>query len=80
MLRDKYRLRVSENRVLRIIFAPKLDEVTWDRRMHNVERYVYSSPVIIWVTKSRRMRLVGQRGETGVYRVFVGKKCGKETT
>jgi hypothetical protein len=59
--------------VLRIIFGPKLDKVTWDRRMHNTELYVYSSPVTIWVTKSR-MRWVGHMGErTGVYGVLVGK-------
>jgi hypothetical protein len=41
--------------------------------MHNIELYVYFSPVTIWVTKSR-MRWVWHMGErTGVYRVFVGK-------
>ena len=70
---------MSGNRVLRIIFGPKLDKVTWDRRMHNIELYVYSSPVTIWVTKSR-MRWVGHMGErTGVYRVFVGKNVGKRS-
>ena len=47
-LRDKHRLRVFENRVLRRIFGPKRDEVTgqW-RRLHNEELYtVYSSPNI----------------------------------
>jgi hypothetical protein len=46
--------------------------------MHNLEFYVYSSPVIIWVTKSRRMRWVGHMGEsTGIYSVFVRKNVGK---
>jgi len=31
-LRDKHRLRVFENRVLRRIFGPKRDEVTWEWR------------------------------------------------
>jgi hypothetical protein len=51
-------LRVFENRVLRKIFEPKRDEVTGDwRRLHNKELHdLYSSPVIMWVIKSRRMR------------------------
>ena len=37
-LRDERRLRVSENRVLRRIFGPKWDEVTWEwRKLHNEE-------------------------------------------
>jgi len=39
-LRDKHRLAVFENRVLRKIFGPKRDEVTWEwRRLHNVELF-----------------------------------------
>ena len=52
-LTKERRLRVFQNRVLRRIFAPKRDEVTREvRRLHNL----YSSPNIIWVIKSRRMR------------------------
>jgi hypothetical protein len=37
-LREERRLRVFENRVLRIIFGPKRDEVTEERRkLHNEE-------------------------------------------
>jgi hypothetical protein len=37
-LREKRRLRVFENRVLRGIFGPKRDEVTGERReLHNEE-------------------------------------------
>jgi hypothetical protein len=56
--RNEYRLRVFENRVLRRIFGPKRDEVTGEwRRLHNKELYApYSSPNIVRVTKSRRMR------------------------
>jgi hypothetical protein len=53
------RLRVSENRVLRRIFGPKRDEVTggW-RKLHNEELHnLYSSPSIIRIIKSRKMRL-----------------------
>jgi hypothetical protein len=35
-LREKRRLRVIENRVLKRIFGPKGDEVTWEwRKLHN---------------------------------------------
>jgi hypothetical protein len=45
LFREEHRLRVFENRVLRI-FGPKRDEVTggW-RKMHNEELHnLYSSP------------------------------------
>jgi hypothetical protein len=57
-LREKHRLRVFENRVLRRIFGLKRDEVTggW-RQLHNEELHnLYSSPSIIRMLKSRRMR------------------------
>jgi hypothetical protein len=57
-LREECRLRGFENRVLRRIFGPKRDEVTGEwRRLHNKELYaLYSSPNIIRVIKSRRLR------------------------
>ena len=57
-LREERRLRVLENRVLRRITGPKRDEVTgkW-RKVHNQElNDLYSSPSIIRVIKSRRIR------------------------
>jgi hypothetical protein len=57
----KHRLKVFENRVLRI-FGPKRDEVTggW-RGLHNEELHnLYSSPSIIKMIKSRRMRWAGK--------------------
>jgi hypothetical protein len=44
--REKCRLRVFENKVLRRIFGPKTDEVTGEwRRLHNKKLYApYSSP------------------------------------
>jgi len=60
-LRDKRRLRVFENKVLRRIFGPKRDEVTVEwRKQHNEElNDLYSSLNIVWVIKSRRMRWAG---------------------
>ena len=60
-LREERKLRVFENMVLRRIFGPRRDEVKgkW-RRLHNEElNDVYSSPNIVWVIKSRRMRWDG---------------------
>jgi hypothetical protein len=57
-LREEHRLRVFENRVLRRIFGPKRDEVTggW-RKLLNEELHIfYSSPSIITMIKSRKMR------------------------
>ena len=50
-----------ENMVLRRIFGPWRDEVTGElRRLHNAElNDLYSSPNIVWVIKSRRMRWAG---------------------
>jgi hypothetical protein len=56
-LREEHRLRVFENRVLRRIFGPKREEDGWSRKLHNDELHIlYSSPHIVRVIKSRRMR------------------------
>jgi hypothetical protein len=63
--------------VLRRIFGPKRDEVTGVlKKSHNGELHeLYSSPTIMQVIKSRRMRWAGHvalRGkERGVYKVLV---------
>jgi len=77
----------SDSRVLRRIFGLKRDEVTggWGgrwRKLHSEElSYLYCSPNIVRVIKSRRIRRTGNVtciGERrGVYRVFVGKREGK---
>jgi hypothetical protein len=82
-LREERRLRVFENRVLRRIFVFRRDEVTGEwRKLHNEEpNDLYSSPNIVRVIKSRRMRFAGhvaRMGERkGVYRVLVGTPDGK---
>jgi len=72
-------MRVFENRVLRRIFGPKSEAVTEEwRKLRNKElNDLYSSPNIVRVIKSRRMRWAGhvaRRGERrGLYRVLVGE-------
>jgi hypothetical protein len=57
----------GKNKVLRRIFEPKRDEVTGEwRRLHNKELYaLYSSPNIIRVIKSRRLRWAGHVARMG---------------
>jgi hypothetical protein len=79
-LREEHRLRVFENRVLRIVFGPKRDEVTGEwRKLHNEE---LSLPNIVRVVKSR-MRWEGHVARMGdgrgVHRVLVGKPEGKRS-
>jgi hypothetical protein len=82
-LREEHRLRVFENRVLRRIFGPKGDEITGEwRKLHNEElNDLCSSPNIIRVIKSRRMRWAGhvaRMGEgRGAYRILVGRPEGR---
>ena len=57
-LREERRPRVFENRVLRRIFGPRKDEVTGEGRKLHIEELndLYSSPNIVRMIKSRRMR------------------------
>jgi len=79
-LREERRLNVFEKRVLRRIFGPRGDEVKGDwRKLHNNElNDLYSSPNIVRVMKSRKMRWAGHVARMGerrcVYRVLVGKQ------
>jgi hypothetical protein len=69
--------------VLRRIFGTRRDEVTGDwRKLRNEELHdLYSSPSIIRIMKSRRMRWVGHvarmRERRNAYRLLVGKPEGK---
>jgi hypothetical protein len=74
---------VFENRVLRI-FGEKRDEVTggW-RKLRNEELYnLYSSPSVVRMIKSRRMRWAGHaariRERRNAYRILVGKPEGRK--
>jgi hypothetical protein len=74
---------VFENRVLRAVFGPMRDEVTggW-RKLRNKElRDLYSSPSIIRIIKSRRMRWAGHVArmceKRNAYKLLVGKPEGK---
>jgi hypothetical protein len=74
---------VLENRVLRRIFGPKTEEATGEwRRLHKEElNDLYSSPNIIRVIKSRRIRWAGHVArmgeERGAYRILVGRPEGR---
>jgi hypothetical protein len=72
-LREEHRLRVFENRVLRI-FGPKRDEVTGEwRKLHDEElRDLYSSPSIIRIFKSKRMRWAGHVARMGRRGTLIG--------
>ena len=65
--------------VLRIIFGPRRDEVTgeWRRLLNEELNDLYSSPNIVRVIKSRRMKWAGHVARMGekreVYSVLVGK-------
>jgi hypothetical protein len=79
--REKLRLRVVENRVLRRILVSKRDELTWKwRKLHNEElNDLYSSTNIFRVIKSRRMRsvaLVARMAIGEAYIEFYGKHGG----
>jgi len=66
------------------IFGPKRDEIVGEwRKLHNEElNDLHSSPNIVRVIKSRRMRWAGHVARMGerrlVYRILVGKAEGKK--
>jgi hypothetical protein len=72
-LRKEHRLRFFENRVLRRIFGPKREEDGSRRKLHNDELHdLYSSPNIVRVIKSRRMRWAGDVARMGRSKIFTG--------
>jgi hypothetical protein len=72
-MRKGRRLRVFEIRVLRGIFGHKWDLVTGElRKLHNEELNLYSSPVIVRVIRSRRMRWTRHVARMGRGEVYTG--------
>jgi hypothetical protein len=83
-LREEHRLRMFHNSLLRRLFGPKRDEVMGDsRKQHNEEiRNLCSSPNIIRMIRSRRMRWTGHVARLGEkrnpYMILVGKTEGRK--
>ena len=78
ILREERKLRVFENMVLRRIFGRRRDEVPGEwRRLHNEElNDLYSSPNIVRVIKSIRMRWAGHVARMGEERGRIGSWWG----
>jgi hypothetical protein len=77
-LREEHRLRV----LWRIFGPKKFEETGGCRKLHNEELHnLYSSPSIIRILKSKRMRWAGHVARMGermnAYRILVGKPEGK---
>jgi hypothetical protein len=82
-VREGQRLRAFKKAALRITIGPHRHDVEGDgRKLHSEELHdLYSSPNIIMVIKSRRMRCEGQVAPIGktkdAHRKLVGKTEGK---
>jgi hypothetical protein len=78
-LSEKYRLRISENRVLRRTFGPKRDDVKGEwRKLHNGHFIICTDPQVSLGRSNQRMMWAGHVARMGeernVYRVLVGKR------
>jgi hypothetical protein len=82
VLWEEHRLRVSENRVLKILGLKRNDVMGGWRKLHNEELHnMHSSPSIIRMIKSQRMSWAGHVARMGenrnAYTILVGKPEGK---
>jgi hypothetical protein len=69
-LKEEHKLRVFENRVLRKIFGPKREEDgSWRNLLNNEIYSLYSSPNIVRVITSRKMRWAGHVARMGEGRI-----------
>ena len=77
-LREERRLRVFENSVLRRTYRSKRDEVTGEwRKVHKEElNDLYSSPNIVRMIKSIRMRQARHVASMGRGEAYTGFKWG----
>ena len=73
-MKEELRLRVFENRVLSTVFGAERDEVTGEwRKLYNEElNDQYTSPNIVRVMNSRRMRRVWQVARMGREEGYTG--------
>jgi len=80
-LREERRMRVFETRMMRRMFGPKRDKIPGEwRKLYKEELSdFYSSPNIVHVSKSRRLRWAGHVALMGE-RILVVKPGGKYTT
>ena len=79
-MKEEMKLRVFQNMVLRRIFGPRRGEVTGDWRRLHIEELndLYSSPNIVWVIKSRRMRWAGHVAHFGEEMGCIGSCWGNQ--
>ena len=82
-LREKCRLRIFVNRILRRIFRPRKDSNLEWRRLHNEELHsLYDSRNIVRLNGSRRLRWAGYivRMEEGrsALKILIGTPTEKE--
>ena len=80
-LREEWRLRVFENKILRRMFGPKRDENGGWRRFHYEELLsLYRSPNIIRMIKTRRLRWArscSQNEGRSAFKILTGTPVGK---
>jgi hypothetical protein len=79
-LREEHGMRVFENKVVRRNFEPKRNEVTggWRKLLNEELHNLYSSPNIIRMIKSRRIRWVGHVSRMGRRGLHIGYWCERQ--